>query len=84
MRLGDLVDALQERLNSLRNSVQSRHDTEELEDCHNCGKKPARYWSHRGVFIACKCGQMIFTGAGNNANVADLWDRMNEQKKRAS
>ncbi len=81
MQPRELVEQLQKALQRLRNTLESNHKTDDLTNCHNCGKKPARYWSHWGSWIVCKCGQMIYAGLGNKADVGELWDNMNERRE---
>ena len=53
---------LQQRIN---NSIRSRHETEYLPECEQCGFKPTRGWSHSGAFLGCECNVLTNrNGAG--------------------
>ena len=50
--------------NRLNNCIESRHSTEHLPNCRQCGKKPVRGYSHT-AFLGCECSVMSGDGYGD-------------------
>ena len=50
--------------NRVNNCVESRHSSDYLPDCRQCGKKPVRGYSHKAI-LGCECSMMTGDGYGD-------------------
>ena len=60
----------------LRNSVESRHGTDYLADCNQCGAKPTRGWSFRGAFLGCECSVLTNGSGGGWGTLEAAWETL--------
>ena len=50
--------------NRVNNCIESRHNTDHLAKCRQCGKKPVRGYSHKAI-LGCECSMMTGDGYGD-------------------
>ena len=67
--------------NRLNNSIESRHSTDYLADCKQCGMKPKRLWSHSGTALVCKCNVLTDAGGGAWGTLEYTWQNLQDASK---
>lgn len=50
--------------NRVNNCIESRHGTDHLPKCRQCGQKPVRGYSHKAI-LGCECSMMSGDGYGD-------------------
>ena len=50
--------------NRVNNCIESRHSTEHLPNCKQCGKKPVSGYSHKAI-LGCECSMLSGDGYGD-------------------
>lgn len=64
---------LKQLSNRVKNSIESRHSTDHLADCSQCGLKPKRKWSHSGTMLICDCNIITSRNGGGWGTLEHSW-----------
>ena len=72
---------LEQLTNRIKNSIESRHSTDYLADCKQCGMKPKRLWSHSGTALVCKCNVLTDAGGGAWGTLEYTWQNLQGASK---